>query len=103
ENRLVARPPAGKDVCDVADVAGSRRPTDFHRTKGGHRNASDDCRGRQCAGGDRYRTAAVQSLEDYFVSKCGRWKFLDRANSLWFTFLLAVFGLRYLARFRLRE
>lgn len=29
--------------------------------------------------------------------------FLDRADSLWFTFLLAVFGLHYLARFRLRE
>lgn len=29
--------------------------------------------------------------------------FLDRADPLWFTFLLAVFGLHYLARFRLRE
>jgi O-antigen ligase len=29
--------------------------------------------------------------------------FLDRANPLWFTFLLAVFGLHYLARFRLQE
>jgi O-antigen ligase len=28
--------------------------------------------------------------------------FLDRAESAWFTFLLAVFGLHYLARFRLR-
>jgi hypothetical protein len=26
--------------------------------------------------------------------------FLDRADPLWFTFLLAVFGLHYLARFR---
>jgi O-antigen ligase len=26
--------------------------------------------------------------------------YLDRANPLWFTFLIAVFGLRYLARFR---
>ena len=29
--------------------------------------------------------------------------FLDRADPLWFTFLIAVFGLHYLARFRLRE
>jgi O-antigen ligase len=29
--------------------------------------------------------------------------FLDRADPLWFTFLLAVFGLHYLARFRVRE
>jgi len=29
--------------------------------------------------------------------------FLDRADTLWFTFLLAVFGLHYLARFRMRE
>jgi O-antigen ligase len=29
--------------------------------------------------------------------------FLDRASALWFTFLLAVFGLHYLARFRVRE
>jgi O-antigen ligase len=29
--------------------------------------------------------------------------FLDRADPLWFTFLLAVFGLHYLARFRLKE
>jgi O-antigen ligase len=29
--------------------------------------------------------------------------FLDRADSMWFTFLLAVFGLHYLARFRVRE
>jgi O-antigen ligase len=29
--------------------------------------------------------------------------FLDRADPSWFTFLLAVFGLHYLARFRLRE
>jgi O-antigen ligase len=28
--------------------------------------------------------------------------FLDRAESAWFTFLLAVFGLHYLARFRLK-
>jgi hypothetical protein len=28
---------------------------------------------------------------------------LDRAESMWFTFLLAVFGLHYLARFRVRE
>ena len=28
---------------------------------------------------------------------------LDRADPLWFTFLLAVFGLHYLARFRLRH
>jgi hypothetical protein len=26
--------------------------------------------------------------------------FLDRADPIWFTFLIAVFGLRYLARFR---
>ena len=26
--------------------------------------------------------------------------YLDRADPLWFTFLLAVFGLHYLARFR---
>jgi hypothetical protein len=26
--------------------------------------------------------------------------YLDRANPLWFTFLIAVFGLHYLARFR---
>ena len=29
--------------------------------------------------------------------------FLDRSDPLWFTFLLAVFGLHYLARFRVRE
>ena len=29
--------------------------------------------------------------------------FLDRADPTWFTFLLAVFGLHYLARFRVRE
>ena len=29
--------------------------------------------------------------------------FLDHADPLWFTFLLAVFGLHYLARFRLRD
>jgi O-antigen ligase len=29
--------------------------------------------------------------------------FLDRADPSWFTFLLAVFGLHYLARFRARE
>jgi O-antigen ligase len=29
--------------------------------------------------------------------------FLDRADPLWFTFLLAIFGLHYLARFRVRE
>jgi O-antigen ligase len=29
--------------------------------------------------------------------------FLDRADPLWFTFLVAVFGLHYLARFRIRE
>jgi O-antigen ligase len=29
--------------------------------------------------------------------------FLDRADPLWFTLLLAVFGLHYLARFRVRE
>jgi O-antigen ligase len=28
--------------------------------------------------------------------------FLDRADPLWFTFLVAVFGLHYLARFRAR-
>jgi hypothetical protein len=27
----------------------------------------------------------------------------DRADPLWFTFLVAVFGLHYLARFRVRE
>jgi O-antigen ligase len=36
----------------------------------------------------------LSSLESFF---------LDRADPLWFTFLLAVFGLHYLARFRLRE
>jgi O-antigen ligase len=29
--------------------------------------------------------------------------FLDRADPLWFTFLLAVFGLHYLARFRIND
>jgi O-antigen ligase len=29
--------------------------------------------------------------------------FLDRADPLWFTFLLALFGLHYLARFRVKE
>jgi len=28
--------------------------------------------------------------------------FLDRADPLWFTFLVAMFGLHYLARFRAR-
>ena len=36
----------------------------------------------------------LSSLESFF---------LDRADPLWFTFLMAVFGLHYLARFRLRE
>jgi O-antigen ligase len=29
--------------------------------------------------------------------------FLDRVDPMWFTFLIAVFGLHYLARFRLKE
>jgi O-antigen ligase len=29
--------------------------------------------------------------------------FLDRADTIWFTFLLAVFGLHFVARFRVRE
>ena len=29
--------------------------------------------------------------------------FLDRADPLWFTFLLSVFGLHYLARFRVSD
>ena len=33
----------------------------------------------------------LSSLESFF---------LDRADPLWFTFLMAVFGLHYLARFR---
>jgi O-antigen ligase len=36
----------------------------------------------------------LSSLESFF---------LDRADPLWFTFLVAVFGLHYLARFRLAE
>jgi O-antigen ligase len=36
----------------------------------------------------------LSSLESFF---------LDRSDPLWFTFLLALFGLHYLARFRLRE
>jgi len=36
----------------------------------------------------------LSSLESFF---------LDRADPLWFTFLVAVFGLHYLARFRVRE
>jgi O-antigen ligase len=36
----------------------------------------------------------LSSLESFF---------LDRADPTWFTFLLAVFGLHYLARFRVRE
>jgi O-antigen ligase len=36
----------------------------------------------------------LSSLESFF---------LDRSDPLWFTFLLAVFGLHYLARFRLRD
>lgn len=36
----------------------------------------------------------LSSLESFF---------LDRADPLWFTFLLAVFGLHYLARFRTNE
>jgi O-antigen ligase len=36
----------------------------------------------------------LSSLESFF---------LDRADPIWFTFLFAVFGLHYLARFRLRE
>jgi O-antigen ligase len=36
----------------------------------------------------------LSSLESFF---------LDRADTLWFTFLVAVFGLHYLARFRVRE
>jgi O-antigen ligase len=29
--------------------------------------------------------------------------FLDRADTTWVTFLIAVFGLHYLARFRMRD
>jgi O-antigen ligase len=36
----------------------------------------------------------LSSLESFF---------LDRADPTWFTFLVAVFGLHYLARFRVRE
>jgi O-antigen ligase len=36
----------------------------------------------------------LSSLESFF---------LDRADPIWFTFLFAVFGLHYLARFRVRE
>jgi O-antigen ligase len=36
----------------------------------------------------------LSSLESFF---------LDRSDPLWFTFLVAVFGLHYLARFRVRE
>ena len=36
----------------------------------------------------------LSSLESFF---------LDRADPLWFTFLVAVFGLHYLARFRVRD
>jgi O-antigen ligase len=36
----------------------------------------------------------LSSLESFFF---------DRADPLWFTFLVAVFGLHYLARFRVRE
>jgi O-antigen ligase len=36
----------------------------------------------------------LSSLESFF---------LDRADPIWFTFLIAVFGLHYLARFRVRE
>jgi O-antigen ligase len=36
----------------------------------------------------------LSSLESFF---------LDRADPTWFTFLMAVFGLHYLARFRVRE
>jgi O-antigen ligase len=36
----------------------------------------------------------LSSLESFF---------LDRADPLWFTFLLAIFGLHYLARFRVRS
>jgi O-antigen ligase len=36
----------------------------------------------------------LSSLESFFF---------DRADPLWFTFLIAVFGLHYLARFRIRE
>jgi O-antigen ligase len=35
----------------------------------------------------------LSSLESFF---------LDRADPLWFTFLMAVFGLHYLARYRLK-
>ena len=36
----------------------------------------------------------LSSLESFY---------LDRDDPIWFTFLLAVFGLHYLARFRTRE
>jgi O-antigen ligase len=36
----------------------------------------------------------LSSLESFY---------LDRDDPIWFTFLLAVFGLHYLARFRMRE
>jgi O-antigen ligase len=38
--------------------------------------------------------AYLSSLESFFF---------DRTDPLWFTFLVAVFGLHYLARFRVRE
>ena len=36
----------------------------------------------------------LSSLESFFF---------DRADPIWFTFLVAVFGLHYLARFRVRQ
>ena len=75
-----------------------RRPAGFHRTTGGHRDASDDCRCRQRAGGDRYRTAALQGFEDRIVSRVTASGVRDDPS--WLTFLLAASGLHNRARFR---
>ena len=53
----------------TALVAVSRRAAGFHGTRTHHCHASDDGRGRQRAGGDRNRTATLQSLEDRLVSQ----------------------------------
>ena len=58
-----------KMLADAAAVAVSRRAAGVHRAQGADRAASDRGGRRQRVGGDRYRTAAVQGLENHLVSR----------------------------------
>ena len=59
-----ARQAARQDASDAAAVAVSRRAAGVHRAQGADRAASDRGGRRQRVGGDRYRAAALQGLEN---------------------------------------